>query len=780
MLQHAIHHLYTKIGVSILIALGIVFISQDWFTEITMAILVTVMLLYGVLVVFLHDVFWKDAPVSPEDSDAEALSFDIVLRLPDGANVDMPTLVTAAMHSPRGRFFLEECGLEQASIQAVLRDLQEDAKQSDVEEFLKLARASLSSLDRTRISPSVIFATLFNLPAENALLKAANISPEQAADIVRFGTLKQRLAEQRNPLSIGYLQRHFSGIGRSWVHGYTDALDMLTDDLEETLEHQPAPITRIHTQERDQALQLLQGGTHHNVLLTGEQGVGKNMLALSIARELRSQERVRHLPDTRVLVLRTEQLLSAVGSADRFLLAAIASAKRAGHFLLILPDLPLLFSAASPELLAVLIRLLQEPSIHIVAVCDGASMHSILEKNPGLIALFEQIPVQELSSNETKSVLMEEAFTLSHNTGVRITYRAVCSVLSLSDRYLGSLRQPKKSISILKEAVSLAAKTHETYVREEHIQSVVSGKAHMNVNAVTLSESQALLTLAERMKQRIIGQHDAIDAIANALKRGRLDIGARNRPVGTFLLLGSTGVGKTYTAKVLAEEYFGTNDAFIRIDLNEFATAESAGQLLSGPLVTHVQDHPSSLILLDEIEKAHQSVLHLFLQILDEGQLTNANGQRVDFRNTLIIATSNAGSAYIHALPKEKTIDRAAFTKDLLEQLIQTHVFTPEFINRFDAVIGFLPLTKDDAKEVLALLLNDVTAKVQKQHGVTVQLEPACMDLLLDRGYSKEFGAREMRRLVADTVETAIADAFLKKQWSRGEVLTLTALDFHF
>ena len=738
---------------------------------------------YGVLLLFVRDVFATDRPVPDEESDREALSHDIAFRLPHFPSVDVEGLLKGALHSQRGAFFLSETGLEQKEVE---KHLLEDLAKApvDANAFLRAARHALPSLFRSRISASVVLYTAFALGLGAELLKRENIAQEDLADIVRAGVLAQEIAQRDKVLSLQWVLRHTGGIGRSWVHGYTGALDSLTEDLSVTLDWKRESVIALHGEERDRALGALSVANHHNVLLLGEPGTGRKTLACHIARALRDMQRKEGRAESRIVLLRIEQMLSSVGSPDQFLLGAIEAARRAGTFVMVCNDLPLLFSSASAELLPVLMRLLQEPSVHLLAVADTVGYHKLRENHPGVAALFEEIEITEPARTEVRDVLLERSIELARCHNMRITYRAVMAVLTYSERFLGDVRMPGKAVSILEDTVALALRSKERTLREEHIREVISARAHVDVSAVGEDERQRLQTLQDRLSARIIGQPEAVESIATALKRSRLDIGERKKPVGTFLLLGPTGVGKTYTAQVLAEEYFGTKECFIRVDLNEYATEASAETLLSSaeesPLLRQIHDYPSSLILLDEIEKAHPKVLHLFLQILDEGRLTDKRGQTVDFRNALILATSNAGASFVREAVTSSAFDRTAFGKNLTAHLLDTKIFSPEFINRFDSVIAFLPLSAADARTILCQHIDAIAEKLSQQRGIVLQVEEACIAELLARGVDAEFGARELRRLLADTVEARIADLLLSKEWQRGETMTVALADLHF
>jgi ATP-dependent Clp protease ATP-binding subunit ClpA len=309
-------------------------------------------------------------------------------------------------------------------------------------------------------------------------------------------------------------------------------------------------------------------------------------------------------------------------------------------------------------------------------------------------------------------------------------------------------------------------------------------RAHQDISSIGSEQRKNYIDLEKLLSERIVGQADALKAIAGALKRGKLQIGNRNRPVGTFLLLGPTGVGKTETAKVLSELLFGGSDHMIRLDMNEFSESTSVEQIIGGGggqkgvLTKQIQQRPASLILLDELEKAHPHVLNLFLQILDEGHLIDSDGVKTDFRSSVIIATSNAGSGAVHKiLQGNPTMLAAEFHKELIDTIISGGAYSPEFLNRFDEVIVFRPLSFRDAVQVAMQMIGTLASALEKEKGITLRIDADAVEAIARSGYSVEFGARAMRRAVQDTLETHLADRFLRELPKRGETVTVTKGD---
>lgn len=281
-----------------------------------------------------------------------------------------------------------------------------------------------------------------------------------------------------------------------------------------------------------------------------------------------------------------------------------------------------------------------------------------------------------------------------------------------------------------------------------------------------------------RVHQRVINQKEAIAAISDALRRARAGLKDRNKPIGTFLFLGPTGVGKTETAKAVAEAYFGSENNMVRVDMNEFTQAGSV-ERLQEQLTTKVKENPFTLVLFDEIEKSDKAVMNLLLRALDEGKIADPTGKLVDLTNAILVATSNAGAEQIRQAIVGKTSFEGIYTTlkaSLLDYLQKQQIFTPEFLNRFDGVILFQPLTLEQIAQVVELMLNRLNTQLMEQ-GITVKVDPAAVQKLAQAGYDPVFGARALRRTVQEKVENVIAKKILSGQAKQGQQVVLTAQD---
>jgi len=341
---------------------------------------------------------------------------------------------------------------------------------------------------------------------------------------------------------------------------------------------------------------------------------------------------------------------------------------------------------------------------------------------------------------------------------------------------------PEKAIRLLDESIAyLTTYTKDKILEERHIKRIVSEKTEIPLESLEGKEKDLLLNLETLIHQRLINQDEAVKEVSNALRRARAEVNLKKGPIGSFLFLGPTGVGKTECSKTIAEIYFGSEERIIRFDMSEFQNVEDIPRLIGTPkengvLTTKVKEDPFSLVLLDELEKAHKNVLNLFLQVLDEGFLTDGAGRRVDFKNTIIIATSNAGAVLIREDMKmgkkpEEIKER------LLNHLIKQGIYRPEFLNRFDEVVYFEPLSKENLVKIAGLMLNKLKKSLMDK-GITLEITKELKENIAELSYNPEFGAREMQRVIQDKVENVLAKALLSNQLKRGNKVKV-GLDFN-
>lgn len=363
----------------------------------------------------------------------------------------------------------------------------------------------------------------------------------------------------------------------------------------------------------------------------------------------------------------------------------------------------------------------------------------------------------------------------------------------------GNLRKAKTNNTKQKTIETKLAKERELWeekksvsritVTENDVAAVVSSWTKIPVTRISQSESQRLLGLEDTLKKRVIGQDEAVTMLAKAIKRGRVGLKDPKRPIGSFMFLGPTGVGKTELSKALAEALFGDENAMIRVDMSEYMEKHSVSKIIGSPpgyvgydeggqLSEKVRRHPYSVILFDEIEKAHPDVFNILLQVLDDGHITDAQGRKVDFKNTIIIMTSNAGAQSImepkklgFAAKEDEKADYNRMKSNVMEEV--RRIFKPEFLNRIDEIIVFHSLTKEHMKKIVGIMTKELQHRCKEQLDLELKLTDAVKQYIVDKAYDPKYGARPLRRMIQTKLEDALADELLSGNVHRGDTVTV-------
>ena len=576
------------------------------------------------------------------------------------------------------------------------------------------------------------------------------------------------------------------GIGEGFTTGWTIETAKYTVDITyKVLNERPVLLGR--KQEFQQLVNALSKPTQNNVLLIGEVGTGKTSLVDALA--LNSFLGVipgKKLYHKRVYQLMVGQLVAGVqnvGDLEDRVEAIMQELSHAGNVILFIPDLEQIVGSSSfkTDLSGALLPALRDSKLPIIATITPGAYKKFLESVQAFSDLFEIVKVEEPDRTEAIQMLLERANDLEEKNHIILTYKAVVAAVDLAKRFMQDRSLPGSAITLLSSVASNASTTNKQIVDEADVTARIEQQTKVALAAPGEKEKELLLHFEETLHEKIIGQEEAVKAIAQAIRRVRAGLATQTRPI-SFLFLGSTGVGKTETAKALASVYFGGEDKTIRLDMSEYTASGSVNRLLGatagqgdekGELTEKVAEHPFSLVMLDEFEKAHPEVLDLFLQVLEDGRLTDNHGKRVSFANTIIIATSNAGALYIQEQLKQgKQLD-AAFQQSLLEEIEKEHVFKPELLNRFDGIIVFRPLKQEDMEKIAKLYLTQVQKKLIAQD-IQVQFQDSVSTLCAQKGFDPQFGARPLRRFIQDNIEDLIAKSMLEGKVQRGALITLS------
>ena len=567
-------------------------------------------------------------------------------------------------------------------------------------------------------------------------------------------------------------------LAKEWTAGYTITLDRYSKDLTNSIRKKNLEFIG-HEKEIKITERILARGETNNVLIIGEPGTGKRSMVYSLTQRSLLGKSLPGVNYKRIVELDMPGLLAQTESSEKVeavLDKIFQEVVLAGNIILLIDGFDN-YVGRDPgpgivDISGIIAPYLRFPQFQIIALTNYEGLHKYIERNSSILSLFEKVEILGISERETLVLLEYLTFILEKKHKIFISYPAIREIVFLTDRYFPSLHFPEKAIDILDEAaVYVGSSLREKIVLPKHIAKIITEKTEIPVGEIEAKEREVLLNLENLIHQRIINQDEAVKEVSTALRRARSEITVKKSIMGGFLFLGPTGVGKTETAKALAQFYFGSEKKMIRLDMSEFQEVKDIPRLIgssdgAGLLTTPVRENPFSLILLDEIEKAHPNILNLFLQVLDEGHLTDGIGRKINFKNTIIIATSNAGYEVILKTLAEKQ-GWSGVKQKLLDYLFEHRIFRPELINRFDAVVLFSPLSKENLLDISELMFRSLKKNLQEK-GIEFIITQSLKEKIIELGYNPVFGAREMRRVIQDKVENVLASALLSKELVRG------------
>lgn len=641
-------------------------------------------------------------------------------------------------------------------------------------EVLQEAARIACFLKNEKISTTDLFYALYlKSPVLSRFFEGLNLKKEDITNLISWEHAFDKTIHRPSVLLHPELYRTSGGIGRLWSAGYTPALDRFSYEIGPSLNLTSPLHFEAHKDIISEVETILSRSGKHNVILVGEAGTGKRTVALGFAQRVIFGKTIPSLAHRRVIELNIDALLAGtktMGEVEERFVLVLNEAVRAGNIILFIDNIDRLFEQQEGKVgafdaSALLLPYLERTDFQLIGTTTFEGYHKWIQPNSALSSAFEKVEIKEPNKEETLRILEEVALYFESKQKVLILYQALKKIVELSQKYLAEKKFPEKAIDLLDETVSyLITKKKGNILTEKEVEEVVELKTQIPIGEVEISEKEKLLKLEEQIHQRLINQEEAVSAICEALRRARTGLASEAKPIGSFLFLGPTGCGKTETAKTLAEIYYGSEKKIIRFDMSEYQQIETISRLIGGRLgepgllTSKVREAPYSLILLDEIEKAHPNILNLFLQVLDEGRLTDSLGKEADFKNTIIIATSNAGAEWI----REKIAAKERFDKnEFINFLLQQGYFRPEFLNRFDAVVAFRPLGLEELEKVVDLMIARI-AKSLEEKQIKIQLQPEARRKLAEAGFDPQFGARALRRVIQDKVEGVIAKQLLE------------------
>lgn len=579
-------------------------------------------------------------------------------------------------------------------------------------------------------------------------------------------------------------------IGKGWHYAYTPHLDRYCLDLSLNDPTDYGTYELVGRVEESRVVELvLERPTENSVILVGDPGIGKKTLIHSLARRIRRNELSgTALDDARVLVF---DIGRAVGDAasekqdvDNFLRGLFGEAAYAGNVILVIESIDLYLGgdAGHINLAPVLTEYLRLPSFRVIGTAPTNRYHAAVKTDEQALKYLETVYLRETNEAETLEVLLR-FFEAAERKRVVFTIAGLRSVIASAGRYNWEAPYPERAIDLAQETLIYWQGTDELCVTPATVNAFVALKTGVPVGEIGADEKEKLLRLEAVLHERVIGQDEAVKQVAEAMRKARAGFGDEKRPLGSFIFLGPTGVGKTETVKAFAEAYFGSEDKMIRLDMSEYQTPEAVDRLIGsremgvkGQLTVVAKEHPFSILLLDELEKAYPKALDVFLQILDEGFVTDGFGAKVSFRSMVIVATSNAGSAIIRDLVLQGA-PLAEMRRQVLDAVVGSGLFRTEFLNRFDGVIFFEPLKAGELEQVVRLKLGHFAARLKKEKNIGIAFAPDVAARIVELGYEPEFGARSVNRYIEDHIEDVVVRKIISGEATSGGNLSVSAAE---
>ncbi|MFA5392436.1 MAG: ATP-dependent Clp protease ATP-binding subunit [Candidatus Paceibacterota bacterium] len=569
----------------------------------------------------------------------------------------------------------------------------------------------------------------------------------------------------------------------------TPNLDSLSVDFTSLAEKLKIGVMIGHLKEYEALVKILSRPGKRNILLIGPAGIGKETLVSYLAYNLVRNNIPPQLRDYRLINLSSPSLFRDTQTpfeACNRLTKVINEISVNRDIILYLPQLhnyKLLAQEGGLSALEILKPLFETQQTPIIAASTIEDFHRYLEQDSNIQDAFEIIRVEEISPREAIQILAFESLRWRRETKVQVSYRAIKRAVMLVQRFLTKTPLPSSAESLLTEAIEGARQKGKNLVKEQDIVDLVSVKTSIPLEVSQSEEKEKLLSLEKYIHQSFINQEEAVIVVSSALRQYRAGLANPNKPIGVFLFVGPTGVGKTELSKILARVYFGSEKSMVRFDMSEYQDQRGVFRFIgspegetSGVLTEAIKNKPFSLILLDEFEKANLKVLDLFLPLFDEGRLTDNLGATINFTNTIIIATSNALSDFI-----KKEIEKGTTFSQLTAQLKQklTDYFKPELLNRFDEIVVFRPLTEEHLREIVKLKLKGLI-NIMEIKKINIDFDNSVVEKLAQLGYNPIFGARPLDVVIRHFIKDKLAQLILKEELSVGSKVHCAFQDDEF
>ncbi len=577
-------------------------------------------------------------------------------------------------------------------------------------------------------------------------------------------------------------------MNRAWTSRPTPTLDKYGIDFTDLARDSQVGFLIGHDAEYERLVETLARPMNPNALLIGEPGIGKGAVIQHLALSLIKDDVPQGLFDRRLVGLQLQNLVAGAApeELDARLKKIVEEIFMAGNIILYIPDIHNLVRTSGTAYLSAadaLMPVIMANNFPVVGTTYPKEFKQLLEPRSDFVGIFESITVNEITEAEAEKILIYESLLLEKQAKIKISFGAIKRAVMLAKKYFRNRFLPSSAEELLKSALIDAERRGEKLVTPDRVTAVAEEKVNVPMHDAGGDEASKLLNMESIIHERLVGQEEAVTAVAQALREYRSGLTRKGGPIASFLFVGPTGVGKTELAKLLSEIQFGSPKMMVRFDMTEYQDKQSFYRFIGSPdgtirgaLTDAVLEKPYSLVLLDEFEKAYPDILNLFLQVLDDGRLTDNMSRVVDFTNTIIIATSNAHSDIINdSLSRGESMSNIA--EYLKSRLVD--IFKPELLNRFSKIIVFKNLEPKDLPPIVELNLKELAAAVKNQ-GIDLKFSPEAIAKIAKLGYDPQFGARPLRRVIDEYVRAPLSEALLSKKIARGAHVTYIVRDDSF
>lgn len=701
----------------------------------------------------------------------DILSGEILGRLSRSPNP--LELVNIISRIPGGQFFGARFGVGNRFLQELVSNNATDMPAIWDDAFRIYSKTGSHNIS----AAAMVVALAKSIPGYQNLLSRLQLDEtDLMAGVYWYNHLRKLIETSRIP-------RRSGGIARDWSFGYTPLISQFGQNISQQIGRQSSVDLVAHDESLARLIATFGKGGRQNAVLVGPSGVGKTQIIRAFAEKLMDAKS--DIPESlrfrQVIMLDASRLIASAsgrGDIEQLVDMILGEAYQAKNMIVCLDNAQLFFEegVGSVDITNLLIPILQAGRLRMILTMDEQRYLQITKRNSELANTLNRINIAPATKAETIKVMQEQSIYIELNHHVTYMYQALEEAYRLSERYIYELAMPGRALRLLESSADFA---EDGLVTAESVRKTIEKTTDVKVGVASGDdEREKLLNLESLIHERMINQTRAVGVVSDALRRARAGVRNQSRPIGTFLFLGPTGVGKTELAKALAEIYFGGENKIIRMDMNEFVSQDDVMRLIAdgaddaGSLTAQIMKQPFSVILLDEIEKAHPAVLTTLLQLLDEGILRDVRNREVSFRDAIIIGTSNAGADRIREYI-ERGYDVQQFEKQFVDELIDSHQFKSEFLNRFDEIVMFRPLNHSELLQVVDLILVEVNRTLALQK-ISVNVAQEAKEYLVEAGYDPRLGARPMRRVVQKAVENTVAKQVLSNQVEAGGTVEIS------